>query len=173
MQRLEGWLVAVRKEIPGLFLQPFLHHFEHACVYARVQFLAGALETDLLDFEIPVLETPGLEGGEGLAGVQAHLQRADDALSVGEVDLVVGHGIQFLELVRQDFHAFVAEAFHQVLAEHHRHLGEVVQSVAEGVDVQHGAAGDDQGFMAFGEKPVDERERIGLVHAGGVVLGDG
>ena len=34
--RLEGWQVAVGNKLPGLFLQPFLHHMEHAGVYARV-----------------------------------------------------------------------------------------------------------------------------------------
>ena len=60
-----------------------------------------------------------------------------------------------------------------MLPQHHGNLREVVQAVAEGIDIHHGPAGDHERLVSLGEKPVDEGDGIGLIHAGGIVLGDG
>ena len=60
-----------------------------------------------------------------------------------------------------------------MLPQHQGDFREIVQAVAEGVDVKHGPACHDQGVVPFGEKTADKVQGVGLIHSGGIVVLDG
>ena len=49
----------------------------------------------------------------------------------------------------------------------------MAQAVADGIDVEHRAAGHDERLVPLVEQLVDEFQRVGLVYAGGVILRHG
>ena len=60
-----------------------------------------------------------------------------------------------------------------MLAQLQRNLREIIQAIAEGVYVHHGAPAHNKGFVALIEEAVHKGQGIGLINTGGIVARDG
>ena len=152
-----------------LFHQPLLHHLLHALVDAAVERLAFAAQTHLDDAKGALLDRCRAETAVGTPRHVADLQRMDDALGVLQVHGAVVVGVEQTQLVAEAVESFSLVAVEQRAARLLIHGGDVVNPLADGIDVHHRTAGEQHGVVG-GEEIVEQLQHLLFVAGGAVVV---
>ena len=108
-------------------------------------------------------------GGDGLAGFLKNLQRTDDPLAVGRMQLQSSVRVNGAELFQHGFHANLISQLLQSLPCAGGRVGGKVIAFDQGVHIQPRAAGDD-GNLASCENVIDNGRCHGAVAADGEIF---
>ena len=121
-----------------------------------------APKADFLDAERALGHLARAEGAEGTARLVADFEGVDHALGVAPVALGIVDGVEQAEFGQEGLEPFGLQALAEVEAGFGLDRGDVVDAAANGIDVEHGAAGENHGVVVA-EESVEQGEGIGFV----------
>lgn len=167
---VERIVIFVRIDAAHFVQQSVGHHLIHPAVNTVVKFLPVTRQANLDNAERPGLRLPGAEGGVGLAGHITDFEGMDDALGILQVDNAVVFGVEQAQLGTQ-----AVEALRLVLTQHQGarfgiDRGDVVNTLAHGVDVHHGTTRE-QHHLVLRPEGVEQLQYIGFVLGGAIIVG--
>ena len=136
---VEGIQLSLRIHLLRLFKQSFLHHLVHTAVDALVEFFAGACESYLNDAEGAGFLLLFAEGGVGLACHHTDLEGMHHATGILLVDNLVVFRVALAELFAEASESFHQQALLQRVARLVVDGRNVVDAIADGVDIHHAA----------------------------------
>ena len=143
--------MAIRHHTAGLINESIVHHLDNAVVDAVVELLTLAPQPNLDNTKGTLLNGIGAEGGVGATGHVANLEGMDDTLGILEIDHLIVVGVKQTEFGHQGVEPLLLVAFQEGAACHVIHRGDIINPFADGIDVHHGASGEDDHMMLLKE----------------------
>ena len=168
--RVEGVEVALGVEGASLAEEAVGHHLVDAGVDAAEELFAWADEPDLEDAEGAHFDGTRAEVGVGAAGGAADLDGVDDTARIAAVDFSEVHGVGLSELVEQGVESEALIVRQDGSADVGGYGGDVVDALADGVDVHHRSAGEEDGRVGR-EKGRKEGQSVRFIACGAVRFG--